>query len=284
MGSKARVVAYAPEDPADAVGRAFAAIDRLDRVLSDYNPNSEARRLAALPPGAWRDASPELIDALVKSRAAWEASGGAFDVTIGAVTALWRGASAGGRTPTAGELADARARVGMGLVEVDEEGSRVRFARAGVVLDFGGIGKGLAADAALASLRADGVACALVEIGGDIAAGAAPPGARGWTVRASGGTAGDAGRGTELTIVDAGVATSGDAYRFTEVGGVRASHVIEPGTSRPAPAGGAATVVAREGWVADAVATVAKLRGAAAAGEAGARLGGVGVIDPARGE
>lgn len=280
MGSKARVVVYASEDPTDAVGRAFAAIDGLDRTLSDYNPNSEARRLTAMPAGVWRDASPALIDALEKSRAVWEASGGEFDVTIGAVSALWRGASAAGRRPTAEALARAQERVGMELIEVDEDFSKVRFSRAGMVLDFGGIGKGIAADAALASLRAEGVACALVEIGGDLAAGDAPPGHAGWSVRISDGGS----EGAVVMVANAGVATSGDAYRFTEIDGVRASHVIEPGTARPAPEGGAVTVFAHEGWVADAIATVAKLRGAPAACEAGARFGGVRVIDAARGE
>ncbi|MEZ6319204.1 MAG: FAD:protein FMN transferase [Phycisphaerales bacterium] len=278
MGSKARVVVYASEDPADAVGRAFAAIDGLDRTLSDYNPNSEARRLTAMPAGVWRDASPALIDALEKSRAVWEASGGEFDVTIGAVSALWRGASAAGRRPTAEELGEARACVGMTLVEIDRERGRVRLARDGVIFDFGGIGKGIAADAAVASLRADGLACALVEIGGDLAAGEAPPGSVGWSVRVSDGGS----EGAAVTVSNAGVATSGDAYRFTEIDGVRASHVIEPGTAQPTPEGGAVTVIAPAGWVADAVATVGKLRGEAAAREAGRWLGGVRVIDPAR--
>ncbi|GJM17811.1 MAG: FAD:protein FMN transferase [Phycisphaeraceae bacterium] len=277
MGSRARIVVYAPEEPIDAVRRAFEVIDRCDRAMSDYDPNSESMVLAGRPPGVWHEASPLLIEAVLRSRDAWEASDGAFDITIGAVTVLWRRSKETGVAPTREQLATAQQRVGMSLLQVDADAGRVRLAREGMRLDFGGIGKGLAADLALAELWHAGFETALVEIGGDLVVGSPPPGAHGWSVRVSNGVA----PGATLVLANEAVATSGDAYRYVEIDGVPASHVIEPATAIPAPSGGAVAVIAPEGWIADAVATIARLRGNEAASRAGGRLGGVRLVDPA---
>lgn len=274
MGSRARVVVYAPDEPVDAVRRAFAAIDACDDVLSDYRPRSESRVLAASEAGVWHDASPLLVDAIERSRAVWAASDGAFDITIGPVTALWRVADETGASPSDDELAEARARVGMSLIDVDRARSRVRFRREGMRLDFGGIGKGYAADLALQALRDGGLPVALVEIGGDLAVGDAPPGSAGWTVGVSGGGAALVTR----VIANEAVATSGDRFRWTELEDRRASHIFDPSSARPAPGGRPIGVIAPEGWIADAVATVTHLRGADAGRRTGTALGGVELV------
>src|SRR6185437_5996519 len=60
-------------------------------------------------------------------------------------------------------------------IVVDRATRRVTLP-AGVGLDFGGIAKGMAVDAALARLRGMGVSCALVNAGGDLAVLGLPPG------------------------------------------------------------------------------------------------------------
>ncbi len=275
MGSRARIVVYAPDEPVGPVRRAFQRIDACDEALSDYRPASESRRLTAQDPGVWRSASPVLTDAISKSRLVWEASDGAFDVTIGAITDTWRRASDSGREPTPDQLRAARRRMGMEHVAVETDSLRVRFGVADMRLDFGGIGKGLAADSALDSLGADGLPIALVEIGGDLVVGDPPPGADGWLVGISDGSTPRMRR----RLSNAAVATSGDRYRWTWLNGARASHVLEPSTGRPAGAERAIGVVAPRGWIADAVATVARLRGAEAGTRAGHRLGGAELIE-----
>jgi len=53
-----------------------------------------------------------------------------------------------GKIPAANELADARAKVGMHLVQLNRQDFTVRFAVEGVMLDLGAIGKGYAVDCA----------------------------------------------------------------------------------------------------------------------------------------
>lgn len=274
MGSRARIVVYASEEPVEAARRAFDKIDAVDRALSDYTPASEARQLTRRPAGVWYQGGPILMDALHKAGAVYDASSGDFDVTIGSVTSLWRRATQEGRSPTDQELEFAQARVGSALIELDRSTQRVRFHRGGMILDFGGLGKGLAVDLAIASLRSDGYAIVLVEIGGDLAVGDPPPGTTSWRILATDGM----GPGTMLELANEAAATSGDAFRFLIQDGDRVSHVLDPSSGRPVPTGRACTVIAEHGWIADAVATVARLRGIGAARATAGPLGDVRVI------
>ncbi|MEM1183381.1 MAG: FAD:protein FMN transferase [Planctomycetota bacterium] len=274
MGSRARLVVYARDEPVDAVQRAFSILDECDDTLSDYNPNSEARQLTDAPHGVWRPASPLLIYALVLSQSVFNASDGAFDITVGPVTSLWRSANAEGRAPEIGELEGARTRVGMDLVDIDERTRRVRLNERSMRFDFGAIGKGMAADLALAELERSGYNVAMVEIGGDLVVGAPPPGRDGWVIGVSDGTV----PGPVVRLANQAIATSGSTYRFYELDGTAISHVIDPSTAQPIAQTPAVAVVAHAGWLADAIATLVALVGPEDASDAGSSLGEVRLI------
>lgn len=270
MGSRVTVVVYSERDPTTDVRRAFELIDRYESALSDYNEQSEALRLARLHPGTWLDVSPELLDALVCASLAHDASDGRFDITVGPVSHIWRSAQREGRQPTEDELRAACGAVGWRLLELDGGAGRVRFLREGMRLDFGGIGKGLAADRALELLRDAGLPSALVSVGGDIAVGQAPPGSRGWNV-----AAGDGASTVPIgPLASRGIATSGDEFRFYIDRGERRSHVLDPASSNPVAEGEPVTVIAPSAWRADALATVARVGGRDAAEVAARTLGG----------
>jgi thiamine biosynthesis lipoprotein len=255
MGSRARVVLYAASEPvaAGAAEAAFEEMIRLEGVLSDYDPGSEAMRLCRAPAGVWHAASVDLVDVLEKSRGVWAASGTVFDPTVGPLTRLWRETRESGVLPPSGVLKEAMGRVG--FEHVRSEPGRVRLAREGMVLDFGGIGKGYAADRALEVLRELGHERAMCDLGGDLAVGGPPPGRAGWTLRVQ------SGLGKEETVVvsNAGVATSGDLERFVEIGGTRYSHILDPRTGLGLTERVAVTVIAEEAWLADALASAASV-------------------------
>ena len=130
----------------------------------------------------------------------------------------------------------------------------MRLAVAGMRLDLGGIAKGFAADEAQAVLRAHGITRALVAAGGDVVVSGPPPGRQGWSVAVAlpwGLQAAD----PVLELHDAAVSTSGDAEQFVTLDGVRYSHIVDPRTGRALTGRRAATVVARTGAEADALAT-----------------------------
>ena len=173
MGTLVRISLYTDgEESARAAFRAaFARIAEIDGALSDYRPESElnrvCRRAAARPVVVGGD----LFRVLAASQRLAEESGGAFDVTLGPVIRLWRQARRDQRLPSAAELREAEARSGYRMLHLDAASHTVRLDRPDMQLDLGAIGKGYAADAALAVLAKLGIASALVAASGDLAFG-----------------------------------------------------------------------------------------------------------------
>jgi thiamine biosynthesis lipoprotein len=259
MGTRCRIVVYAgsEREAADAGARAFGRIAALESVLSDYRPDSEASVLVGLPVGEWHAVSPDLAAVLDLSRLVFDASGGAFDPTVGPFTKLWRESRRSGRLPEDDRVEAARAGVGFDSVETDGR-ECVRLRKSGMSLDFGGVGKGYAADEALAVLRAEGLSAALVDFGGDVVAGDSPPGnPEGWAVEVRDGL----GEARTLRLANGAVATSGDLEQFVEIGGVRYAHIVDPRTGVGLTRRTAATVVAGRGGLADALASAACVLG-----------------------
>jgi FAD:protein FMN transferase len=95
----------------------------------------------------------------------------------------------------------------------------------GIKLDFGGIAKGMAVDAALERLRLSGVSPALVNAGGDLAVLGFPPDAEHWRLAVPG-------REGSWTIPlhHGAVATSGIAHRQWWQGNTLRHHLLDPRT------------------------------------------------------
>ncbi len=260
MGSRCTIVLYAP-DEASAAGPAEAAFDeiaRIERVLTDYDPKSEAMTATTHTPGQWRPISTILLDVLLQSRDIHNRTDGAFDPTVGAYTHLWRLARREGKIPTPAQLKAAGVSVGFEHLRLDPINSTLLFDAPGIVLDFGGIGKGYAAQSALDLLARRGFTIATVDIGGDLALGDPPPDQpEGWRVEIATGL--DASRDTYLA--NCAVATSGDLERFYEHGGVRYSHILDPRTGMGIAQRRAATVIAPDGATADALASAISVLG-----------------------
>jgi thiamine biosynthesis lipoprotein len=267
MGTRCRIVVFAgsEQEAADAGARAFDRIAALESVLSDYRADSEASVLVGLPVDQWHAVSPDLAEVLELSRRVFDASDGAFDPTVGPLTKLWRETRRTRQLPDGSQLEAARAVVGLGFVELDGW-ARVRLRKSGMALDFGGIGKGYAADEALAVLRDAGFPIALIDFGGDLVAGDPPPvSPGGWTVEVRDGV----GEVRRFVLANRAVATSGDLEQFVEIGatgvgggrGVRYAHIVDPRTGLGLTRRTASTVIAERGWLADALASAACVLG-----------------------
>jgi thiamine biosynthesis lipoprotein len=227
MGVEARIVLHAPSETAamEAAEAAFARIETLDAVLSDWTARSAASHVSAHAGEGPIAAPPELVDVLAQSLDVARKTEGAFDPTVGPLVALWRRARTLGRMPDPAEIAHARALVGFELVVVDRDAGTVELLRAGMQLDFGAIGKGYACQRAIETLAEKGIASALVQMGGDVVCSDAPPGERGWSIAlpATGGTGSE-----RIVLANRALSTSGDTEQHIEIEGVRRSHVIDP--------------------------------------------------------
>ncbi|MCY3003925.1 MAG: FAD:protein FMN transferase [Planctomycetota bacterium] len=262
MGTQFRIVLYAESrEVADAAAQAaFARVHELDARLSDYREESELSRLsAASGDGELHAVSEDLWRVLSLALEVAEESEGAFDVTAGPVIGLWRRARRQGELPDEARLAKALEATGWRHVRLDPWARSVELRRPGMKLDFGGIAKGYALDAALDVLAEHAIERALVDGGGDVAVRRAPPGERGWRVEIR--PLGDETASVALVLENAAVATSGDAFQALVVDGVHHSHIVDPRTGRALSTRASASVVARDGALSDALATAACVLG-----------------------
>jgi FAD:protein FMN transferase len=261
MGLPVRVAVYTASEGAahDAARAAFDRIAALDRTMSDYRPDSELRRLTS---GAWIAVSPELFRTIARAVEIAAATDGAFDPSVGPLVALWREARNTGRLPDHAALNAARARVGWRKIRLDTKRRSIRLDAPGMQLDLGGIAKGYILQEALREIRARGLSQALLEAGGDIVVGEAPPGRRGWRIETPGADPVLADRASRLT--NAAIATSGATAQFVEIAGVRYSHVIDPRTGLGVTTGFLARVIDDDAATADALATAFSVLGPSA--------------------
>lgn len=251
MGTRARIVLYAQSEAvaSEAADAAFTRIEAIEAVLSDWRSESETVSLRQAAPRVWHAVSDDLDQAIQIGHAVWESTGGAFDFACGEMTASWRRSSGLGEPPV--EWTEMFADAGPPGARIRVRPGALWFEAPVPWLDFGGIGKGLAADAALETLRAYGVSSALVDIGGDLAIGASPPSHTGWAIHRSNGL-------PTLHLSGCGVATSGSSEQHT--GG--RSHILDPRSGQWMPLHSDITIVAPTAAEADALASAACVLGA----------------------
>ena len=254
MTAHAHVILVDPAQGAQDYAR--SRLQQLERRWSRFLPGSDISRLNTSP-GAIMIVSSDTIDLLATMKHAWRLTGGRYDPTmLSAINAAGYSKSrdGSGRTST---RAGSRSRGStIADVAIDPATSTV-VVPAGIGLDPGGIGKGLAADLVVTELLARGTSGALVSVGGDLAAAGTPPTAEGWYVAIE--DPFDAARGLMTIALDVGgVATSSTLSRTWMQDGSRRHHVIDPVTETCASTDLAAvTVIARAGWEAEVHATAA---------------------------
>jgi thiamine biosynthesis lipoprotein len=257
MGSTFEIIVYAADEGTARRGldAAFARIEKLNAIFSDYESESEASRLSrAAPMQTPVTVSSEMWTVLDASLRFSEQTDGAFDVTVGPVTKLWRRARRQKQLPTEERLREALSSVGFRHVVLDHKAKTVRLATAGMRLDFGGVVKGFAADEALKLLREQGISRALVNASGNMTLGHPPPDQEGWRIGVAPLQPEDPPTRI-LLLSNCGVATSGDAWQSVEIGGQRYSHIVDPQTGLGLTDRSSVTVVARDGMTADVLAT-----------------------------
>ncbi|HZL88793.1 MAG TPA: FAD:protein FMN transferase, partial [Pirellulaceae bacterium] len=132
----------------DAAVAALDLVDRLEQQLTIYRDDSEVSRLnqraAAEPVVVERG----LFDLLLQAKQLHDETGGAIDITSGPLTKVWGFFRRQGQLPTQREIDEALSQIGSQWLELDAAARTVRFARPGMELNLGAIGKGYALDRA----------------------------------------------------------------------------------------------------------------------------------------
>ncbi len=234
---------------------ALREIEWLETRLSRFLPASDVSRINARAATEAVPVEPWLLRLLKQSLHLHDRTNGAFDLTVGPLMQAWGFYGEGGCAPDADTLAEARRRTGMHLVELDETQCAVRFAREGVALDFGAIGKGYAVDEAMHILREAGVERAFLHGGTSTMYGLGKPAdAEAWNVAIVDPRSPDdpvavtALRDEALSVS----AASGKSFEFE---GTSYGHVLDPRLGKPVRGAVLAATVTASAATADAIST-----------------------------
>jgi len=228
-----------------AFSSAAKGLAAVDAELSTYKPHSQLMLLNQTAVGTPVRASIGLWSVLSLARDVREISGGAFDVSVGALVNAWGfGPVKTLDAPSSDEILRLLPPEdgGFELFEPDQ----VTRTRDDVFIDLSAIAKGYGVDVAVESLRRNGCTDAMVDVGGEVRAFGVNKHSQPWRIGIE--IPSDLQTGVEAVVAleDRAVATSGDYRNYREVEGRRISHTIDPRDGYPIRHGLASVSVVRD--------------------------------------
>ena len=251
-------------------------LDEVDTAMSTYRPDSAVSQFNASGSTDWIEVPPSLADLAGLALRIGERTGGAFDITISPLIALWGFGNATPRTqpPTDREVATAQAATGQRHLVVRSDPPALRKSLPGLTLDLDSIAPGYAVDRVAERLEAAGQRRYMIEIGGELRVLGHNAQGKRWRIGIERPEA--TGRSVDriVQVERAAVSTSGDYRDFFESAGIRYSHTIDPRSGRPVSHGLASVTVLRPTAAeADGIATALTVLGPAEGFELAERMG-----------
>lgn len=218
-----------------AAEQSLAEARRIDRMLSNYISTSELSRVNECAAKFPVKVSPELFTLVQLCKKYSRESEDSFDITVGALMKVWGFYKDSGRLPGTAEIRSALGNVGYRNIELDPASQTVRFKKAGVNLDPGGVGKGYAVDRMMTILLHNGIDSALISAGGSsiYGIGAPPDSRKGWRIRIRDPRQ-ESSTAAEVFLRNNSLSTSGNYEKFFWANGKLYSHIMDPRTGYPA--------------------------------------------------
>lgn len=233
----------------EAASAGFQEIHRLEELLSTWISTSELSHVNDL---AGREAIPVsryTMKVLQDSVEMARLTEGGFNILVGPAVEAWSVLDRE-QVPSDRELEAIRSLTDLTALELNTSSQTVYLGKPGMRVDVGGIGKGFAADLAVAAMQKAGATAGVVALSGDIRTFGQLPGGKKFPF----GIRHPRREGTVLAYVDLqdeAISTAGDYERYFERDGVRYHHILDPATLRPARDCQSVTVVAPDGMTAD---------------------------------
>lgn len=234
-------------------------LNDFDQMASLWVDTSLLRRVNA---NLTTDITPRFAALLDHSDSIRRYTGGAFDVRIGRLVQAW-GFSFRQREELAQSTLDSLLRAAR--CEVAVEGLQIKKQCPGTELDFNAIAQGYSSDLVAAFFDSLGIENYLIDIGGEVVARGDKGRGQPWRVgieKPAEDRYSDPIVQTAIALSDKAVVTSGSYRKYYEKDGVRYSHTIDPATGRPVTHSLlSVSVVERDCWLADAMATAYMVMG-----------------------
>ena len=262
MGSRFEITAV-HSDPAhalEAIDAAYTEIDRIESMISSWKPDSftsAINRNAGVAPVAVPE---ELFNLIRRANKVSALTDGAFDITYAGFGKLWNFKAEAPAIPSETTIAEALKSVGYKNLQLDQETHSVFLPKTGMMIGFGAIGKGFAANRAVFILKAYGIVSGVVNAGGDMVLFGQQEDGSLWDV----GVAHPRDRDrvfARLRLSEQAVVTSGDYESFMTIEGKRYAHILNPKTGYPVDFLQSVTIICPDGELADALATAVFVMG-----------------------
>lgn len=254
------IIVSADSNKANHLARkSYELVDSLNHIFSNYDSSSELSKINASAGLLPYKMSTAMLDLVQKSQYAYIQSKGAYDISIGPLSSLWRNARKAKLFPEASTVLATKKLVGLNQVKINKRLGTIFLPNANMQLDFGGIAKGYIAQWVINFLKANGIQQALVDAGGDIVMSGPPLNQQGWLIGVNLPETTDQLLNKKLQLSNCSVATSGDVYQFIEYKGVKYSHIINPLTGYGVTNLRNVTIVAKTGATADWLATACSI-------------------------
>ena len=237
-------------------------LDGLNHIFSTYDPESELSLINAAPAGEWVPTSDHLHTVMVQAQQTWQATGGAFDITIGPLVNLWGfGAEENlSEIPSKESQVLAANQVGMQYVQLGQHQLKKNLAN--LYLDLSALAKGYAVDVVAEKVSQSGCNNFMVDIGGEIRVHGVNKKAVSWRLGIESPALDSRGVQQVVGLSGQSIATSGDYRNFKWVNGRRVDHILDPRIGKPTKNSVASvTVIHPQAMVADAYATALMVLG-----------------------
>lgn len=211
-----------------------AILETINAEMSTFREDADITRFNRAPAGTRMQIPEDFAFVLGEALALAEATGGAFDPTVGPLVNLWGFGPEGRRDtpPDPAAIVAARERVGWQRVRFDPD-TRELVQPGDLYLDLSAIAKGHAVDRIAEHLLAHGVEGFVVDIGGDLRTQGLRPDGRPWRIAIERPLPGQREIHSIIEPGNQAMATSGSYRNHFRDGGQTFSHTIDPRTGYP---------------------------------------------------
>jgi thiamine biosynthesis lipoprotein len=249
------VVAEDEQQATNAIEKAIAEIQRIEKLLTTFDPTSQTNQINEQAGIKSVAVDREVFDLIERSLKISRLTQGAFDITYGSLDkSLWNFDTQMKSLPKPEDAKWAVKRIDYRHILLNKEDQTVFITQSGTRIGFGGIGKGYAADRAKHVLQQSGIMSGIVNASGDLTVWGSQPDGKNWTV----GIADPQHKHmpfASLELKDSSIATSGSYEKFVIIDGKKYSHNIDPRKGYPVHGIKSTTIICKSAELADAMAT-----------------------------
>jgi len=244
-----------------AFNKAFSAIDNISNIANMYKEDSEVSRVNKIAYKSPVVVSDDLFLLIKDSKVLYDASGGAFDITVAPLVELWGPYQDRDAVPDKESIQSVLHYVGSDKLVLDHQKRTVFFKKEGMKIDLSAIAKGYAVDKSIEAIKECGFSSALVNAGGDIFCLGKKDFLFSWRIGIQDPRKRE-GIVEILRLSDSAVATSGGYEQYFVYRDKDYTHLLHPKTGYPVESVfSSTTVIAKRCFIADAIATAVAVGG-----------------------